>query len=146
MIYGIMEAKEKIIDFEVRMKNAGYRIQLFNRSKNLYFINDKIVQVRSKSTNSEFIGDRVFYYSININSLNEADYVIYLMTSGSVFVMFPKTYLADYLDNMYQNHTDLATRVFNINWDSLKLWLRDSYPDILGYDYNLEEGELPEFD
>jgi hypothetical protein len=87
-----------------------------------------------------------FWYSININVLNEAEWFIYLMTTSDFFVMFPREFFKKYKDRMYPDKSKKNTLVFEIDWGNLEIVLKEGHVGINDYYYNLEDKEeFPSF-
>jgi len=69
-------------------------------------------------------GSRTFWYSVAFSVLKEVKWVIYLTTGPDFFVMLPSSFLETVRDRMYPDGSKDGVGVFDIDWDSLKMELR----------------------
>ena len=142
-----VESEEKLEDFINKLSSLGYRIQEVRRKPQLYSINDKLVNIRSRGKHKSTAYGRSFWYSVTFNVLQEVKWVIYLMTSPDYFFMFPSSFLGNLKDRMYSDRSKTGVGVFDIDWDNEMMVLKQGeLIRINEYYYNLiHQDDFPRF-
>ena len=141
-------AKTKLKGFINKLASLGYRVREVSKKPQIYSINDELINIRSRGKPREPVdGNRSFWYSVAFSVLREVKWVIYLATNSDYFVKLPSSFLGNLKDCMYPDTSKTETGVFDIDWDSLEIVLRQGERiSISEYYGNLIEPECyPEF-
>lgn len=142
-----ISAQAKLKDFIIKLASLGYRVREVSEKPRIYSINDKLVNIRSRSKHRNAGYGRPFWYDISFGILHEVKWVIYLMTESDYFVKLPSSFLESVKDRMYLPRNKAGVGVFDIDWDNLKIVLKQG--ELIGIDRyysNLIEQECyPEF-
>ena len=139
-------AKEKLKDFITKLEFLGYKITVISKKPQIYSINDKLVNIRSRGRVKETTYGRVFWYSVAFAVLKEVNWVIYLTTTSDYFYMIPSKFLEDVKANMYEDTSKAEVGIFNIDWGNEHLELKGKTIPISKYNHNLtNQQDYPKF-
>ena len=140
-------AEDKREEFLDKLVSLGYSVEQVSKRPQLYKIDGRRVNIRSRSIARDAYSSRRFWYDVNTNVLKDVDLVIYLTTEPDYFVMMPSAFLDDLVDRMYTAKGRGSARVFDINWDQLTIVLQDGEEvDINRFYHNLKnEEDYPRF-
>ena len=140
--------KKKVRDFLDKLLSLGYSVEEVSKRPQVYSIDNELVNVRcrGKVRKNAYGEDRVFWYSVSFDVLQNVKWVLYLTTTSDYFVMLPSKFLESLEDHMYDDYNKDSTGIFDIDWDGLTMELRDKTIDLMPYHYNLLEEECyPKF-
>jgi len=143
-----VSCKKKVRDLLHELRSLGYSVEEVSKRPQVYSIDNELVNVRcrGKTRENTYGEDRVFWYSVSFNVLQDVKWVLYLTTTSDYFVMLPSEFLESLEDDMYDDHSKDSTGIFNIDWDGLTIELRDKTIDLMPYYHNLLEEECyPKF-
>ena len=142
-----ISAQSKLKGFIVRLAALGYRVREVSEKPQIYSINDRLVNIRSRSRHRNAAHGRSFWYDVSFSILHEVDWVIYLTTEPDYFLKLPSTFLEGIKDRMYLPRNKAGVGVFDIDWDNLKIVLKQG--ELINIDryYNnlIERKCYPEF-
>ncbi len=66
----------------------------------------------------------LFWYSVAFSVLQDAKWVIYMTTEPDYFIMLPSSFLESLKDRMYPDRSKAGVGVFDIDWDSMMIELK----------------------
>jgi hypothetical protein len=137
----VNQAKQKLNGFISELQSSGHTVIKSSKKGQIYSINGRRWNIRSRSKSEKIKGERVFWYDISSNILNEVEGVIYLTTESYCFAMIPSEKLETLKDRMYKR--DLSKGIFTLNWDASGILLPDRMEPF--YAYNLKDKDCPNF-
>jgi hypothetical protein len=142
-----INAEAKLKGFITKLASLGYRVREVSKKPQIYSINDELVNIRSRSKHRDAAYGRLFWYDISFSILHEVKWVLYLMTEPDYFVSLPSSFLENIKDRMYLPRNKAGVGVFDIDWDNLKIVLKQGeLINIARYYNNLIEPQCyPEF-
>jgi len=130
--------KEKLDEFINKLESLGYNVIPIRKKPQIFSINNELVNVRCRGKEKTIAGGRGYWYSIAFNVLQEVKWVIYVTTTSDYFFIFPNTFLDNLKDQMYLDKQKSDTGVFDLDWDNLKIVLKQGeIKSIDEYYYNL---------
>jgi len=140
-------AGTKLVGFVTKVVSLGYGVREISKKPQIYSINDELVNIRSRSKHRNAAYGRSLWYDIPFSVLHEVNWAIYLMTEPDYFVQLPTSFLDSIKDRMYLAENRAGVGVFDIDWDNLKIVLRQGELVSIGqYYHNLVERECyPKF-
>ena len=136
-------AEEKLESFINKLTSLGYRVIIISKKPQIYSINGELVNVRSRGK-SRKTGevDRRFWYSVSFSVLQDVKWVIYMTTGSDYFVLLPSSFLESLKDRMYPDRSKSEVGVFDIDWDNLRIDLKQGERiSISDYYHNLTHPE-----
>ncbi len=137
-----INAEEKLEGFISKLALLGYRTREVRKKPQIYSINGEPVNIRCRGKSRGTADGRRFWYSIAFSVLQEVSWVIYITTESDYFVMLPSNFLNSLKDLMYPDRRNTEIGVFDIDWDSLEIVLRQGERiSINEYYHNLLEPE-----
>ena len=138
-----IEAEEKLEGFINKLESLGYEVRKFSKKPQIYYNKREHVNIRSRGKSRETAdGSRLFWYSVTFSVLEEVKWVIYMMTESDYFVMLPTSLLESLRDRMYPDESKAGVGVFDIDWDSLAIELKQGERISIGeYYHNLRHRE-----
>ncbi len=133
--------EQKTASFVESLRSNGFIVVEKRISPHILLINGKAVNIRCRNLPTLYSdGSRLFWYDVGKNVLKSVNFVIFIMTDPSYFVMIPVSFLFNLLSKMYPNNAHPDREVFTIDWDNLSLVLRKGTTvDIYKYAYSLQE-------
>ena len=132
-----IQAEEKLEEFLNKLASLpGYNVRECRKKPQIYSINDKLVNIRCRGKSKEIAGGRGFWYSISFNVLQTVDWVIYLTTTSDYFFMFPVSFLDGIKDRMYPDRSKVDVGIFDLDYDSEMMVLRQGKPESVSQYYN----------
>ena len=142
-----INARAKFEGFISKLASLGYTVREVSEDPRVYSINDKLVNIRSRSKHRSAAYGRSFWYDISFAVLRKVGWVVYLMTEPDYFVKLPSSFLENVKDRMYLPRNKAGVGVFDIDWDNLKIVLKQGeLISIDRYYNNLAEPQCyPEF-
>jgi hypothetical protein len=137
-----IQAEEKLEGFINKLESLGYRVKKDHKKPQTYFINDELVNIRSRGKSKETAdGSRLFWYDVTFSVLREVKWVIYLTTDSDHFVMLPSGFLERLTEYMYPARRNAGVGVFDIDWDNLTIELKQKSEAIGEYYHDLGDRE-----
>ena len=120
-----IRAEEKLEGFINKLASLGYRVTEVRKKPQIYSINGELVNIRSRGKSKEPVdGSRLFWYSVAFSVLQDVKWVIYITTESDYFVMLPGSFLESLKDRMYPDKSKAGVGVFDIDWDSMTIELK----------------------
>jgi hypothetical protein len=140
-------AGPKLRAFINKLASLGYGVREVRKNPQIYSINDELVNIRSRSKHRNAAYGRSFWYDISFSVLHEVKWVIYLTTESDYFVKLPSSFLESIKDRMYLPRNKAGVGVFDIDWDNLKIVLKQGELISIDRYYNnlIEQECYPEF-
>lgn len=137
-----IQAEEKLEGFISKLESLEYRVTKVSKKPQIYSINDKLVNIRSRGKSQETTYGRRFWYSVAFSVLQEVKWVIYLTTDSDHFIMFRSKFLESVKDRMYPDMSKAGVGVFDIDWDNEMIVLKEGKTEHIGeYYQNLRDRE-----
>jgi len=122
-----IQAEEKLEGFINKLASLRYRVKKVHKKPQIYSVNDVLVNIRSRGKSKETAdGNRRFWYSVAFSVLQDVKWVIYMTTEPGYFVMLPSSFLESLKDRMYPDESKTGVGVFDIDWDSMTIDLKQS--------------------
>jgi len=143
-----IRAKEKLEGFINKLTSRGYTVEKVQNKPQIYSINGKLVNIRSRGKTKETAdGSRLFWYDVTFSVLEDVKWVIYIATGFDYFVMLPSNFLEGLRDRMYKSRSNAGVGVFDIDWDSMTIELKQGERiSINDYYHNLvNQKDYPSF-
>jgi len=138
-----IQAKEKLEDFINKLASLRYEVREVSKKPQIYSINGKLVNIRSRGMSKRIAGGMGFWYSVSFSVLKEVKWVIYLMTNSDDFVMLPSSFLDSLKDRMHPDRKNPGVGVFDIDWTEGYLVLKDGKLErICDRIYNLSDRDF----
>lgn len=120
-----VQAEEKLDGFINKLTSLGYKVTEVQKKPQIYSINGELVNIRSRGESKETVdGSRLFWYSVAFSVLQDAKWVIYMTTEPDYFIMLPSSFLESLKDRMYPDSSKAGVGVFDIDWDSMMIELK----------------------
>lgn len=143
-----VEAEEKLEGFVTKLVSLGYEVIEIRKKPQIYSIDGKLVNIRSRGKSKQTTHGRQFWYSVHFSVLQEVRWVIYLTTDSDYFMMFPSSFLESLKERMYPDRRNAEVGVFDIDWDNEMIVLKQG--EVIGigeYYHNLiHPADYPRFD
>ncbi len=137
-----IQAEEKLEAFINKLESLGYEVRKISKRPQIYSINGNLVNIRSRGKSKEIAGGRGFWYSIAFSVLKNVKWVIYLTTDSDHFMMLPSSFLESRKDRMYPDRSKAGVGIFDIDFDSESLVLKEGKLERIGkYYWNLNDRE-----
>ncbi len=132
-----IQAEEKLEGFINKLASLGYRVTEVHKKPQIYSINGELVNIRSRGRTKETAdGSRLFWYSVAFSVLQDVKWVIYITTESDYFVMLPSSFLEILKDRMYPDRSKAGVGVFDIDWDSMTIELKQGERISIDYYYH----------
>jgi hypothetical protein len=128
-------AEEKLEGFVTKLVLLGYEVREIRKKPQIYSIDGKLVNIRSRGKSKETIHGRQFWYSVHFSVLREVRWVIYLTTESNYFMMFPSSFLESLKERMYPDRKNTGVGVFDIDWDNEMIVLKHGELERIGKYY-----------
>lgn len=120
-----IQAEEKLEGFINKLASLGYRVTEVYKKPQIYSISGELVNIRSRGETKETAdGSRRLWYNVAFSVLQDVKWVIYMTTGSDYFVMLPSSFLESLKDRMYPDRNKAGVGVFDIDWDSLTIDLK----------------------
>ncbi len=111
-----VQAKEKLEGFIDKLVSKGCEVRAVRKRPQIYSINGKLFNIRSRGMSKKIGGGTGFWYSVSFSVLQEVNGIIYLMTNSDYFIMLRSNFLEQLKDRMYLDRSKPNVGVFDIDW------------------------------